>query len=77
MRPYAINISDGATVKGQVEPGAAPPAGEKFQFWPRIRCNDCPGKLYTAQPGRIVEDFEVHLRNRSHRLNVDRRLGRS
>lgn len=36
---------------------------------------DCPGKLYTAQPGRVVEDFQVHLRNRKHRESVERRQG--
>lgn len=31
----------------------------------RIRCFSCPGYLY------YVNDFEVHLRNRNHRMRVD------
>ncbi|KAK3709010.1 SWI/SNF chromatin-remodeling complex subunit [Vermiconidia calcicola] len=75
MRPYSTNVSTGQTEKLNLEPGAAPPPGVKLQFLPRIRCNDCPGKLYTAQPGRVVEDFQVHLRNRKHRESVERRQG--
>lgn len=42
---------------------------------PRIRCHDCPGKLYT--PGtELCENFEVHLKNRSHREKVEERLKR-
>ncbi|KAK9470140.1 uncharacterized protein V1510DRAFT_370882 [Dipodascopsis tothii] len=40
----------------------------------RIRCSDCPGKLYTPGPGMSVENFEVHLRNKGHRERVDARL---
>jgi SWI/SNF-related matrix-associated actin-dependent regulator of chromatin subfamily B protein 1 len=52
------------------------PAGYKAQYLPRIRCHDCPGKLYTAGPGLTVENFEVHLKNRQHRNSVEKRLGR-
>ncbi len=76
MRPYTIDSTTGATEKLALEPGAAPPAGVKIVYMPRIRCNDCPGKLYTAQPGRVVDDFEVHLRNRMHREKVASRTGR-
>jgi SWI/SNF-related matrix-associated actin-dependent regulator of chromatin subfamily B protein 1 len=74
MRPYTISALTNATEKHHVEPGAAPPVGVRVMFLPRIRCNDCPGKLYTAVPGRVVEDFEVHLRNRVHREKVGSRL---
>ncbi|KAL9106227.1 MAG: hypothetical protein Q9227_008695 [Pyrenula ochraceoflavens] len=47
----------------------------KYQYHPRIRCSDCPGKLYTPGPGTTVENFEVHLKNRNHREKVERRLG--
>ncbi|EMC95571.1 hypothetical protein BAUCODRAFT_58044, partial [Baudoinia panamericana UAMH 10762] len=70
MRPYTVNISDNTTVKSQLDPGASAPAGVKIHYMPRIRCNDCPGKLYTAEPGKVVDAFEVHLRNRNHRNNV-------
>ncbi|KAI9047895.1 hypothetical protein LZ554_007697 [Drepanopeziza brunnea f. sp. 'monogermtubi'] len=48
-------------------------AVNKYMFLPRIRCNDCPGKLYTPGPERTVGNFEVHLRNRQHR---DKRFAR-
>lgn len=60
-------------------PVPAPPAGAqtpdniKYMWLPRIRCNDCPGKLYTPGPDTTVENFEVHLKNRVHRERVDAR----
>ncbi|ERT00737.1 hypothetical protein HMPREF1624_01969 [Sporothrix schenckii ATCC 58251] len=59
----------------------APSAGEpldNYKFWylPRIRCHDCPGKLYTPGPETTVGNFEVHLKNRFHREKVDLRLAR-
>jgi SWI/SNF-related matrix-associated actin-dependent regulator of chromatin subfamily B protein 1 len=64
-------------------PTAAPAAGQvippniKFMYLPRIRCHDCPGKLYTPGPGMTVENFEVHLKNRQHREKVDARAARN
>ncbi|KAF8851739.1 SNF5-domain-containing protein, partial [Acephala macrosclerotiorum] len=61
-------------------PTAQPPAGQpipdniKFMYLPRIRCQDCPGKLYTPGPEMTVGNFEVHLKNRQHRERVDSRL---
>ncbi|CAK7204929.1 SWI/SNF chromatin-remodeling complex subunit [Sporothrix eucalyptigena] len=51
---------------------------ENYRFWylPRIRCHDCPGKLYTPGPETTVGNFEVHLKNRFHREKVDQRLAR-
>ncbi|KAH8926069.1 SNF5-domain-containing protein [Atractiella rhizophila] len=43
----------------------------------RIRCNDCPGNLYNVGPEESLTNFEVHLRNRSHRLNIQNRLDKS
>ncbi|KAL9617441.1 MAG: hypothetical protein Q9160_007753 [Pyrenula sp. 1 TL-2023] len=56
---------------------AATSAGKKleYKYFPRIRCHDCPGKLYTPGPGTGVENFEVHLKNRNHREKVERRQG--
>ncbi|KAI9886502.1 MAG: glycosyl transferase [Watsoniomyces obsoletus] len=50
------------------------PKGFKAQFIPRIRCNDCPGKLYTPGPNTTVQGFAVHLAYRNHRERVDRRI---
>lgn len=48
------------------------PAGE----W-RVKCMDCPGKLYKPGPNETLDNFEVHLRNRQHRAKVNERLHRS
>lgn len=52
------------------------PAGQKvkYQYLPRIRCLDCPGKLYTPGPATTVDNFEVHLRNRQHKERVEERV---
>lgn len=57
-------------------PGAPIPPGLKFAYLPRIRCHDCPGKLYTPGPETTVGNFEVHLKNRQHRERVDARVGK-
>lgn len=49
----------------------------KYQYLPRIRCHDCPGKLYTPGPAMTVDNFEVHLRNRQHKERVEERLARN
>ncbi|PTU17243.1 hypothetical protein P175DRAFT_0512398 [Aspergillus ochraceoroseus IBT 24754] len=46
----------------------------KYLYLPRIRCHDCPGKLYTPGPGTTVDNFEVHLRNRQHKERVEDRI---
>jgi SWI/SNF-related matrix-associated actin-dependent regulator of chromatin subfamily B protein 1 len=55
--------------------GAPTPAGEKvsYKYFPRIRCHDCPGKLYTPGPAMTVDNFEVHLKNRQHKERVEER----
>jgi len=40
----------------------------------RIKCLDCPGKLYTPGPGETLSNYEVHLKNRQHRQRVNDRL---
>ncbi|WFD03924.1 SWI/SNF chromatin-remodeling complex subunit [Malassezia obtusa] len=52
-------------------PDLPPPAEEEW----RIRCADCPGKVYKPGPGESLINFEIHLKNRSHRAAVARRLG--
>ncbi|KAJ5371248.1 SWI/SNF chromatin-remodeling complex subunit snf5 [Penicillium cataractarum] len=49
----------------------------KYQYLPRIRCHDCPGKLYTPGPGMTVDNFEVHLRNRQHKERVEERINKT
>lgn len=40
----------------------------------RVKCLDCPGKLYTPGPGETLSNYEVHLKNRQHRQRVSERL---
>ncbi|KAK5956889.1 SWI/SNF chromatin-remodeling complex subunit [Knufia fluminis] len=59
--------------------GGPVPADEKnkhfeHKYVPRIRCLDCPGKLYVTGPGMTAERFEAHLKNRKHRESVEARL---
>ncbi|RDW59479.1 SNF5-domain-containing protein [Coleophoma cylindrospora] len=69
MRYSAINtLTDTPTAMPQ--PGAAIPENVRFMYLPRIRCHDCPGKLYTPGPDTTVDNFEVHLKNRQHREKV-------
>ncbi|TVY48883.1 SWI/SNF chromatin-remodeling complex subunit [Lachnellula occidentalis] len=53
--------------------GQPTPEGIKWMYLPRIRCHDCPGKLYTPGPETTVGNFEVHLKNRQHRERVEAR----
>ncbi|EEH20338.1 hypothetical protein PABG_02597 [Paracoccidioides brasiliensis Pb03] len=54
-------------------------AGQKltYKYFPRIRCHDCPGKLYTPGPAMTVDNFEVHLKNRQHKERVEERHAKS
>lgn len=51
------------------------PSNHKAYFLPRIRCLDCPGKLYNAGPEQSVTNFEQHLKNKGHMQNVAKRKG--
>ena len=55
-------------------PSEHSPPDHKFMYYPRIKCLDCPGKLYVPGPEMGVSNFEVHLKNRLHRELVERRL---
>ena len=60
-----------------VRPEEPIPDNVKFMYYPRIKCRDCPGKLYTPGPDLGVGNFEVHLKNKYHRERVDRRVAES
>ncbi|OCK73061.1 hypothetical protein K432DRAFT_313867 [Lepidopterella palustris CBS 459.81] len=49
------------------------PPGYKAQYLPRIRCFDCQGRLYFAGPEHTVDNFQVHVENRLHRANLQKR----
>ncbi|TPX13784.1 uncharacterized protein E0L32_005728 [Thyridium curvatum] len=66
MRYCAINAKTDQPLPAPA-PGAPIPEDMTFVYLPRIRCLDCPGKLYTPGPEMGVGNFEVHLKNRQHR----------
>ncbi|KAI1878100.1 hypothetical protein JX265_002468 [Neoarthrinium moseri] len=72
MRYSAVDGTTGSPV-AMPQPGNVP-SNVKFYFLPRIRCLDCPGKLYTPGPDMSTVNFEVHLKNRAHREKVEARL---
>lgn len=75
MRYTAVDTLTGNPFPTHAIPqGQQLPPNVKYQYFPRIRCHDCPGKLYTPGPGMTVENFEVHLKNRLHREKVDGRV---
>ncbi|KAF2273925.1 SNF5-domain-containing protein [Westerdykella ornata] len=77
MRYCIINKETNTNVNiSELPPSKTLPPHLKAQYLPRLRCNDCPGKAYTAGPGQSADNFEVHLKNKHHKANVDRRLGR-
>ncbi|KZS96944.1 hypothetical protein SISNIDRAFT_450717 [Sistotremastrum niveocremeum HHB9708] len=39
----------------------------------RIKCQDCPGKLYIPGPEETLGNFEIHLQNRQHKQRVTSR----
>ncbi|KAF2233021.1 SNF5-domain-containing protein [Viridothelium virens] len=71
MRYSPISTATNEPIK-QEQLQAEQEAGRvKWQYVPKIKCNDCPGRLYNFP----VENFEVHLKNRQHLNNVARRTG--
>lgn len=72
MRYSAVDTTTGAPIP-MPQPGAIPP-NVRFYFLPRIKCLDCPGKLYTPGPETTASNFEVHLKNKQHKEKVEARL---
>jgi SWI/SNF-related matrix-associated actin-dependent regulator of chromatin subfamily B member 1 len=72
MRYTAVNtITDEAMT---LKAGAPVPEHTKYCYYPRIKCKDCPGKLYNPDQDLGVKNFEVHLKNKQHRERVLQRL---
>lgn len=40
----------------------------------RVKCPDCPGKIYTLGPGETLDNFEAHAKYRTHTANVQARI---
>lgn len=72
MRYTAVSTTTDLPVS--VRPDVPPVENVKYMYYPRIKCKDCPGKLYTPGPEIGVNNFEVHLKNRIHREKVEKRV---
>lgn len=75
--PETKKIESKAVKVDHLSTSAPLPANHKAYFLPRIRCIDCPGKLYNAGPEHTVTNFELHLKNRVHMNNVAKRTAQS
>ena len=73
MRSSAVDMNTGSQVPVP-QAGAPVPPNVRFFFLPRIKCLDCPGKLYTPGPDTTASNFEVHLKNKQHKEKVEARL---
>lgn len=73
MRYTSVDGNTGTTVP-MPQPGQPIPPNIRFYFMPRIRCLDCPGKMYTPGPDMTAENFEVHLNYKAHKERVEARL---
>ncbi|OTA99182.1 hypothetical protein M426DRAFT_325378 [Hypoxylon sp. CI-4A] len=73
MRYSAIDTNTGMPAPVP-QAGDVVPSNLRFYFLPRIRCLDCPGKLYTPGPDITASNFEVHLKNKVHKEKVELRL---
>ncbi|SPO02852.1 related to transcription factor snf5p [Cephalotrichum gorgonifer] len=73
MKYFPMNPTTNQPI--QVQAGQALPADTKYTFLPRVRCKDCPGKLYTPGADMTASNFEIHLKNNKHRERVNARHG--
>ncbi|KAK4123162.1 SNF5-like protein [Parathielavia appendiculata] len=76
MRYCAVNTETNSFVPLPLPAGEPIPPAVQFAWLPRIKCLDCPGKSYTAGPETTVQNFEVHVKNRTHRERVMARVKR-
>lgn len=78
MRYTAVDPATGVPISNAAAHASLYPDQKlMFKYFPRIRCLDCPGKLYTPGPATSVENFEVHLKNRVHKERVEERWRRA
>lgn len=73
MRYAAINTETDDAVFPP--PGTNLPANIQYMHVARLRCLDCPGKLYLPGPGMTIDNFRVHLCNAQHLGRVAQRRG--
>lgn len=77
VNPETKKTESKAVKQDNLDDASPLPPNHKAYFLPRIRCLDCPGKLYNAGPEQSVSNFELHLKNRQHLNNVAKRRGTS
>ncbi|CBY02183.1 similar to SWI-SNF complex subunit (Snf5) [Plenodomus lingam JN3] len=77
VNPETKKTESKAVKQDNLDDSAPLPPNHKAYFLPRIRCLDCPGKLYNAGPEQTVSNFELHLKNRQHLNNLGKRRGTS
>jgi SWI/SNF-related matrix-associated actin-dependent regulator of chromatin subfamily B protein 1 len=71
MKLSSVDPQTGAIVKADANGNV--PESSKLQYIPRIKCNDCPGKVYNPGQGQTADGFETHLKNRLHKERVEAR----
>lgn len=77
VNPETKKIESKAVKLDNLSTSSPLPPNHKAFFLPRIKCLDCPGKLYNAGPDQTVNNFETHLKNRAHVANVAKRTGQN
>ena len=60
-----------------LRPTEPAPPDTKYVYYPRIKCLECPGKLYSPGPDLGARYFEMHLKHKVHREKVDKKLGKT
>ncbi len=70
MKLYPVDPLTKSVIKSD---GGNIPENVKYQYIPRIKCNDCPGKVYNPGPGQTADGFETHLKNKFHKERVELR----
>ncbi|MCJ1464842.1 SWI/SNF chromatin-remodeling complex subunit [Pseudocyphellaria aurata] len=72
MRYIAVNTTSDLPISVRRD-APLPPDNVKHMYRPYIKC-DCRRKLYTLGPELGLADFEVHLKFRIHREQVERTI---
>lgn len=74
MKHCPVNMRTGKLVMPAPAAGTPLPDDVRYMFLPRVKCLDCPGKLYTPGPDTTVGNFEIHVKNSKHIERVRARL---
>lgn len=69
MNHTASTTTDFETV---VQPNEPLPLISEETFHSKIKCLDCPGRLHSPGLGMSIDNFQIHLKSRLHRENVQK-----